>query len=1491
VNVLTAPGAPVELRLRTPAGEVNFRATSYLVNIRTGHAQLTRPRITDPSGKLLASADHVVFDGLDLLRGSDQVFNVQAWDVYARVVRLRNGRFQLQDLLPKGKAPSNRVPFNVVVRGAEVDLVDEESPKPYVLHVSSDVLNASGLSDDWVAAGAADVSGVGSVSANVTHQVSGRTVVATQTNDLELAGLLNHLKSTPEAKKLGTFASATCGSLRVTGPITVAVLPGGKVGLRADVRSTAKAVAYRGYALDAVSFTGQASETGAQGAIVANVGTNRATFNGAASWIGKPVASGAVTAQSASEQAIPSALRKLLPPGLAYRDGAVTAWISADSATPISAYGSVTVGSVAYRGEHVSGIQAQIEGSPDRVRVAINKATYQSEPITGTAQIDRKSKSVLASVRAESLDLHSLAARFKVPGLAGRGEMRAIVSGSLQKPSVAFDAGANGVYTLDKGHIFQMSAQATGTYADGGVHLERAVASGPVGDVFVFGDVHTDHTIAFNVVGREIHPEFYDSHVKGLANLEGTVSGTLQKPFASGRAEAYALDVDGQDIPLVTTDFYGDLNRVHLTGVQLIKGTTVVGGEVSLNLHDLELDGSLSAKGVQLADYIPDSVIGAVDANSLKLSGKLSEPIVTGHVTGTSIVVEKVKIDNLDVTAEMDGPKIAVTSGSAQIGKGNVQVTGGYDVGAESGHLNVVASALSLADLSAGYSDLLSLGGTVEGNAQLDIRGPKNPRLAHVAAKGNLRRVVLNGTTIGDGPWTVSGDEDRIEGTLDVGQLDRFLSISNFKYDFGKEEPSIAGHVDIYNFDVQDMFDTASRYWPNLSYDAYSALKSAEGQIDASIEVSGKAKNPFVDVQTVQGNKLSIYGQGLGTLNASFSRSEGMWDVHSFSLTGGPGSLTLSGTVDEQGEANVDGDLVGLDLSKLGGFDSRLVSLTGTVSSSFRISGKTETPEVLASLSARGLFADRASTNEDRSLRLELYPVKISQSTIGKDGEVEGGIVAAGDFFFTGFEGKVSAHAPLKYPGEIPDDQKIEANVLLAERDLGELAQALNGIDTTKTKGTVKGKLTVGGSISNLDIEGGVQVDAKTIAATGYDETLNNVTAGAKVAQNTLSITAKADGSYGGSVQFDLKGAQGDLGSLVSRLRNGGVDSALSSAITGAAQFDKLKMRKDFPGRTYVASTVSGSIGIGGTVRRPSLDGSLTISDLDSAVPALNPAEEEPAAPTINPTFDVNVNLGNPAHLRAVTADMYLTGGGTLKGTLAAPVVAANLTVDKGQLRLPSALIRLDQGGTVALNYQSLRNETVSRLNVDVTGRTSLTAPGLAADTIQRYDITLGVRGDLLSDNGLELTASSDPPDLSQDQILAKLGQSDVLTSLNPGSGVSRSDAQRQVQSAMIGFAVPSLFDSFTSSVAKSLGLDYLEIGYSAYAQATFSFAKSLGAELTFQGTHEVTQPPPGYPFQYDYRLIFHPRRAPGILRRLSLSLGTDQDRPYKIGLEYGTRF
>ncbi len=155
------------------------------------------------------------------------------------------------------------------------------------------------------------------------------------------------------------------------------------------------------------------------------------------------------------------------------------------------------------------------------------------------------------------------------------------------------------------------------------------------------------------------------------------------------------------------------------------------------------------------------------------------------------------------------------------------------------------------------------------------------------------------------------------------------------------------------------------------------------------------------------------------------------------------------------------------------------------------------------------------------------------------------------------------------------------------------------------------------------------------------------------------------------------------------------------------------------------------------------------------------------------------------------------------------------------------------------------------------------------------------MNGDLLQTNGLNIAASSDPPDLSQDQILALLGEGDALQNLTQTSAFQ----------TMVGFWAPSLLDPYTGQLAKLLTLDYLSFEYNSVDQASVTFGKLLGSGFSVEGSRQISEPPPGFVQRYDLQIIYRPRRILGSTNRLRFFFGADQDRPWKLGLEYGIRF
>jgi hypothetical protein len=172
---------------------------------------------------------------------------------------------------------------------------------------------------------------------------------------------------------------------------------------------------------------------------------------------------------------------------------------------------------------------------------------------------------------------------------------------------------------------------------------------------------------------------------------------------------------------------------------------------------------------------------------------------------------------------------------------------------------------------------------------------------------------------------------------------------------------------------------------------------------------------------------------------------------------------------------------------------------------------------------------------------------------------------------------------------------------------------------------------------------------------------------------------------------------------------------------------------------------------------------------------------------------------------------------------------------------------------------------------------------------VERYDVDLFITGDLLSDQPINIRAETTPGDLSTQQVLRLLGQADLLESLT--ASVKTSLGDQTVQQAIGTFILPSLFDPFTEELARQLGLDYLALEYNALEQTTINAAKTLGRGLTLQFRRQLFEPPAGTRQRYDLRLTYRIPSRHRLLSRTTLSLGLDQDRPWRIGLEFTTRF
>ena len=838
--------------------------------------------------------------------------------------------------------------------------------------------------------------------------------------------------------------------------------------------------------------------------------------------------------------------------------------------------------------------------------------------------------------------------------------------------------------------------------------------------------------------------------------------------------------------------------------------------------------------------------------------------MISATLTGSRLIVGGVKLKDVTAKVHQTGSTIRISDIGAEVAQGKASAALSYNLSSKSGQFRGHITNVSLGEAAPEIGDAA----TLDGKASVAFSGliAKNT-VQSASAKASLRDIALNNTTVGSGTVDAHFVDGHIKANLGIGQLDGFIELNNL--DYGIDAKTLAGEVSALRVPIADIIQLGSRYLPESASEARTSLASLRGFVNLGGKVSGTIKDPDLQVDSLNLSDLVYRDRPLGEFTSAFSRDHGKWKIDTAKFSGNVGTLTVSGAYAEHGDLDLSGELSGLDLNELSQIDPRIPATNGKVDVSFLTQGPATGPDIQATLNGNSLFKTPGDS-VDRGLRLALDTIHIAPGTIE----------ASGNYFYRGFQGVVGAKVPFKYPLTLPPDQPISANVTVAERSLKEIARLVDGLDGTRTDGSIKGNLGLTGDLNHPKLSGQISLDATSIAAPGISDTVKDLKALAKLENNQLTVTADGSGSRGGSFRASAS-------TLLTSSMDADLATILENPLTGSLALEGLKFRQDFKNRAYIDGKLNADISVGGTLGAPVVRGTTRLAYLDSVLPPLESKAGTATEPVINPSFDLRLLLDTPAHVRSSTADFLLEGNGSLKGSLKQPNLSAGLSVESGSIRLPGSLVRMDQGGSLTLSYVTDARSTQASFDVDLLGRTRIvTATG--GSTVQRYDIELAVQGDLLKESGLAFAASSDPPGLSQDQILGLLGRTDLIASVANSSGQK---TQNQIRDALAGYALPVVFDPITQGIARSLGLDYLSLEYNTFDQASVAFARTLNREFSIQGSRQLSEPAPGFPSRFDLRLAYKPRRFKGILSKFSFSVGADQDTPWKLSIDYGLRF
>ena len=1518
-QLLTSPGRPLEFKYESKGGPLSLRVESFIYTPETGALLARTATLRDPAGIVIGSFERLNATGLQIFTFGREPILVSARNAFAKLELKPDGRPKILDYLPEPSDEPSTLPFSVLVENLALDV---ETTDGNLTRVRTARATVDGLGSSWIASGLPlNLEGGGSIDAWARQSDARGLELLAEVKDAGIAKFLKFFASTPEGRKLAAVKNFGAGDLVGSGDFWLRIRPSQSAVLIGNVQLSGTDVSYgRQYHAEEASFVGSVTTAGAQGLLTAQEGATSGKFTGAVVWDKETALAGRLSLEAPSPSALPAWAREQLPKALSFTKGSFDGWLAYEAGSGFTADGRVESALAKYTDALVKNIALDIHATGKSVLARIENADWDGQQVSGFGSFNPQSQEISAALEGKNVPIQSLGPTFGYDNLRGVADLKLLVRGNASRPRVSLRASGWAEALLEKGKRavrlgnFNLSASDLA----GPSHLGRLTIDGPNGRLVAKGTVNSEtKALALDAFSSGIPLRRINADLAGTLAVAARIEGTLSKPTVTGRAEAFNARYQDQEIAAAVADIdlVGDI--LTASNVQAVVGAFPASGRLAVNLKTRGLSGSASATAF-LSDYIAEAS-GAVALKIHQISGTIDKPVAQATVTSDKAFYAGLDFEDIAANAEMRGNNISLRGLTARAGGGLVTGTGSYDIEKKSGSIVASAENLPLDRLTAQFNDIAKVEGLLDAKSILVSLGKGG--VTAVKADGELRQVEINDALFDSGPWEVRQAGTEWSGRLRLGVLERFIQVPRISYD--TQSKLLSGEFLTYDLDIKPLISAAIPYVQEPAPDqklkplakfspkTIDELRKLDGVMSAAIKVSGKTDNLTISEGILEASRLKHGEEAMGQLSANFTRADKAWDIGLFTLTGGPLAVTAKGTIEEDGDTRLDGELNLLNVHWLANFDPDLSPLYGSAALPFLIDGPTERPNVQGSLDLRLLDAPLATKPVQEELLSAVFPFTLISQGVN-DYTLEG----KGKMNYKVFTGDLSATVPLDGLFALSPTQPWKASLVSGDRDISreEIAAQLPALDPQRTNLSasgaihaegIKGKATFTGDLT-LRKSPNAPPDSAAIALVGAETHLLDLTARALLNEDILRVTLAGKGSHspagstGDNLEGSIEARLGSVEELLSSLVSGSIDRLFDVPLQGQLTANAFGFRETnlVPNSAGVkgaaAASITGMVLVDQTLGRPRLrtaDGKpILVSQGDFVLPTIPEPETLGQTPRIVPSFDVDIALQDPARLRAGNATLTVTGSGALNGTLLLPDVEARMSVLDGVLRLPTSRVRVQEGGTMHLQYRDRPGDidAFSRLDVNLHGKTNLTALRFG-DVVERYDIDLFITGDLLSDQPININAQSTPGDLSSQQIIRLLGQADLLESLT--ASVKTSLGDQTLREALSTFAVPALFDPFTEEVARNLGLDYLAIEYNALEQTTITAAKNLGKGLSLQFRRQLFEPAAGELQRFDLRMTYRIPSRNVLLSRLTLNFGRDQDRPWKIGLEYSSRF
>ncbi len=1166
-------------------------------------------------------------------------------------------------------------------------------------------------------------------------------------------------------------------------------------------------------------------------------------------------------------------LRDLLPRDMS-AEGVRFSGPVAVSSAGVRLGGGVSAHRLEAQGEQLQDLQCRVGWDGQSLVLGGVTGLWHGQSVAGALAIVPSEDRIRGHASGRRISIQNVINKYSRLELYGTMEATVLVSGKASRPELSFLARGAGRYSPRGGTAFPMdSFSLQGSLTGQVLDLQRAVVRSRGAVAAANGRLPlTRGRGRIEIATTGIAVEDYTDVGSGTLSAQGALTGTLADWRATGTVELTNGRIGDIAVPLASGRVSGTPDEILVFGAKAAVANGVATGDISWRSVGGALSGSFDYSEGSLSAVSDGRVIGLVSLRDGWIGGTLERPTLGARASADKIRLGEVTVSDVNAQATLADGRVQIQGLQAKLGGGALSGDAEMDWSAQTG---LATFQLDEADLGeAGVSrEEMDLGGRVSGEGSARF-GPDGVRSGEASV--SIQDFMFNDSLLGSGTGKVALVGSKVSGQVEIGTLDRYMDLRDVMLDLDSQ--TLEADLSAYNIALDTFVVATSRWSRDLPSALQAAIRQSEGYLLASGHIGGKVDDPDITGGQLSLTGLKIRGREFGELSAGFERTQGAWEDVSLDWRSGDSALVALGRYDAQGTIEGQIELTKFDLATLTALVPDAPNVRGTLDSMTAVIGGTvDSPEAQASMLLNVIgFTDQDGTNVD-------FPVSANFDEIGFDRRRAR---FRGEALVDGFAGSAELTVPWSaFDEENLEREPIAGSLVFAERPLDDLKEILGFLDFDSSEGTVSAEASVSGFAQSIVIVGKGRIQADRLAFQGTTFALKDAAFDVDIGREGASLVGGAGGEAGGTIKVDTKATFAEPLRLGGRMK----ETLTEAVVSGGVEAGGLVASYLLEGSQHESrGEIEAKVALEGTAGRPILSGYVQAALLEAWLPEAIEDRKPSEIPDVLAFRDFNLLVKSGSRIRSSTLDVRLGGSGTLDGSVSAPRLQLPLVLETGLLRMPTARVRLEPGGVADVRIENFGAGPIVRTTLDVVGRTQVTARR-SSGQYERFDVVLEVRGDALATDGLILRARSEPPELTQEEIIALLGRTDLIRAFASGAAGGGFDSGA-LRETIYGIALPSLTEGFLAEVADQLRLDFVRVDYNPFDLFSVVIGKGLGRGVLLQASRQFAQSATE-PLKFDVRLVYRPPFRDRFLQNFRLSLGRNERVPWRLTLDWSTRF